>query len=190
QLQQKEIAAQERDVAPMRVFRGTEADILADGTIDYDAKTLAKFDFVIASIHSRFTMSKDEMTERMLRALDNPYVTFLGHLTGRKLLSRDGYTIDYERIFEKAAKKGVMIEINGNPNRLDIDWRHIRRALDLGVNFSINPDAHSIHEYAALISGTWVARKAGLSAKEIFNTKPVDEVAEYLKKRHKNVPSS
>ncbi|HSY48184.1 MAG TPA: PHP domain-containing protein [Thermoanaerobaculia bacterium] len=181
--QQKEIAATEGDVAPMRVFRGTEADILPDGTIDYDARTLAKFDFVIASIHSRFHMPKDEMTERMLRALDNPYVTFLGHLTGRKLLSRDGYTIDYERVFEKAAARGVMIEINGNPNRLDIDWRHVRRALDLGVGFSINPDAHSVHEYAALISGTWVARKAGLSAKEIFNTKPVEEVAEYLKAR-------
>jgi len=181
--QQKEIAANEGDVAPMRVFRGTEADILPDGTIDYDAKTLAQFDFVIASIHSRFQMPKDEMTERMLRALDNPYVTFLGHLTGRKLLSRDGYSIDYDRVFEKAAARGVMIEINGNPNRLDIDWRHVRRALDLGVGFSINPDAHSVHEYAALISGTWVARKAGLSAKEIFNTKPVEEVAEYLKGR-------
>ena len=184
-LQQQEIAANERGVAPMRVFRGTEADILADGTIDYDAATLEKFDFVIASIHSRFQMTKDEMTERMLRALDNPSVTFLGHLTGRKLLSRDGYTIDYERIFEKAAARGVMIEINGNPNRLDIDWRHVRRALDLGVGFAINPDAHSVHEYAALISGTWVARKAGLSAKEIFNTKPVEEVSEYLKKRRK-----
>ena len=184
-LQQQEIAANERGVAPMRVFRGTEADILADGTIDYDAATLEKFDFVIASIHSRFQMTKDEMTERMLRALDNPSVTFLGHLTGRKLLSRDGYTIDYERIFEKAAARGVMIEINGNPNRLDIDWRHVRRALDLGVGIAINPDAHSVHEYAALISGTWVARKAGLSAKEIFNTKPVEEVSEYLKKRRK-----
>jgi DNA polymerase (family 10) len=185
-LQQKEIAAQERGVAPMRVFRGTEADILPDGTIDYDEKTLSKFDFVIASIHSRFQMTKDEMTERMLRALDNPYVTFLGHLTGRKLLARDGYTIDYEKIFEKAAARGVMIEINGNPNRLDIDWRHVRRALDLGVAFSINPDAHSVHEYAALISGTWVARKAGLSAKEIFNAKPVEEVAEYLKARRQS----
>ena len=183
-LQHKEIAAHEAEVAPMRIFRGTEADILPDGTIDYDEKTLAKFDFVIASIHSRFQMPKDEMTERMLRALDNPYVTFLGHLTGRKLLSRDGYTIDYDRIFEKAAARGVMIEINGNPNRLDIDWRHIRRALDLGVRFAINPDAHSIHEYAALISGTWVARKAGLTAKEIFNTKPVEEVEEYLQARH------
>lgn len=183
--QQKEITANERSVAPMHVFRGTEADILPDGTIDYDATTLEKFDFVIASIHSRFQMTKDEMTERMLRALDNPCVTFLGHLTGRKLLSRDGYTIDYERIFEKAAARGVMIEINGNPNRLDIDWRHVRRALDLGVGFAINPDAHSVHEYAALISGTWVARKAGLSAKEIFNTKPVEEISEYLKGRRK-----
>jgi DNA polymerase (family 10) len=185
--QHKEIAANEKEVAPMRVFRGTEADILPDGTIDYDTKTLARFDFVIASIHSRFTMTKDEMTERMLRALDNPYVTFLGHLTGRKLLSRDGYAVDYERIFERAAARGVMIEINGNPNRLDLDWRHIRRALDLGVGFSINPDAHSVHEYAALISGTWVARKAGLSAKEIFNTQPLEKVAEYLKKRSESV---
>jgi DNA polymerase IV (family X) len=181
--QQNEITAKEVNVAPMRVFRGTEADILPDGAIDYDTKTLAKFDFVIASIHSRFGMTTDEMTERMLRALDNPYVTFLGHLTGRKLLSRDGYTIDYERVFEKAAARGVMIEINGNPNRLDIDWRHIRRALDLGVGFSINPDAHSVHEYAALISGTWVARKAGLTAKEIFNTQPLEKVEEYLKSR-------
>ena len=187
-LQQQEIAANERGVAPMRVFRGTEADILPDGTIDYDAATLEKFDFVIASIHSRFQMTKDEMTERMLRALDNPSVTFLGHLTGRKLLSRDGYTIDYERIFEKAAARGVMIEINGNPNRLDLDWRHIRRALDLGVTFTINPDAHSTHEYNALISGTWVARKAGLTAKEIFNTKPVEEVAEYLEARREKAP--
>jgi DNA polymerase (family 10) len=107
----------------------------------------------------------------------------LGHLTGRKLLSRDGYTIDYERIFAKAAARGVMIEINGNPNRLDLDWRLMRRALDLGVAFSINPDAHSIHEYAALISGTWVARKAGLTAKEIFNTQPLEKVEAYLSAR-------
>jgi DNA polymerase (family X) len=181
--QQKEIAAQERSVAPMRVFRGTEADILPDGTIDYDAKTLAGFDFVIASVHSRFGMSNDEMTERILRALDNPFVTFLGHLTGRKLLARDGYTMDFDRVFEKAAARGVMIEINGNPNRLDLDWRHIRRALDLGVGFSINPDAHSIHEYAAIVSGTWVARKAGLTAKEIFNAQPVEKVEEYFARK-------
>ena len=127
-------------------------------------------------------MPKDEMTERLLRALDNPFVTFLGHLTGRLLLSRDGYTMEFDRVFERAAQRGVMIEINGNPRRLDIDWRLAGRALDRGVHFGIHPDAHSIHEYAALISGTWAARKAGLSAKEIFNTKPVEEVSDYLRK--------
>jgi len=181
--QQAEIGRQERSVSPMRVFRGTEADILADGGIDYDTKTLATFDFVIASIHSRFGMSKEEMTERILRALDNPYVTFLGHLTGRLLLARDGYSMDFDRVFEKAGERGVMIEINGNPRRLDIDWRLVGRAYDRGVRFSIHPDAHSIQEYNALITGTWVARKAGLSPRDVFNTKPVDEVATYLQER-------
>jgi DNA polymerase (family 10) len=164
----------------MRVFRGTEADILQNGTMDYGAKVLSKLDFVIASVHSSFTMQKDEMTDRILRAMDDPYVTFLGHLTGRKLLSRDGYTVEFERIFEKAGQRGVMIEINGNPNRLDLDWRHIRRALDHGVMFSINPDAHSVGEYNAVITGTWVARKGGLGPKQIFNTRDVDEVAEWF----------
>ena len=181
--QQAEIARHEQEVTPMRVFRGTEADILADGGIDYETPTLTTFDFVIASIHSRFGMSRDEMSERILRALDNPFVTFLGHLTGRLLLARQGYTMEFDRVFEKAGQHGVMIEINGNPRRLDIDWRLVGRAYDRGVRFSIHPDAHSTQEYNALITGTWVARKAGLSPREIFNTKPVDEVAEYLKGR-------
>ena len=123
------------------------------------------------------------MTERILKALDNPHVTFIGHLTGRLLLAREGYTMDFDRVFEKAGARGVMIEINGNPRRLDIDWRLAGRALDRGVRFSIHPDAHSIREYNALISGTWAARKAGLSPKEIFNTKPVEEVAAFLRGR-------
>jgi DNA polymerase (family X) len=181
--QHAEIAREEKNFKPMRVFRGTEADILQNGTMDYGAKVLSKLDFVIASIHSSFTMPKDEMTDRILRAMDDPYVTFIGHLTGRRLLSREGYSVDYDRIFEKAGQRGVMIEINGNPQRLDLDWRHIRRALDRGVLFSINPDAHSISEYNAVITGTWVARKAGLGPKQIFNTRDVDEVAEFLEKR-------
>jgi len=181
--QHAEIARLEQDVAPMRVFRGTEADILNDGTMDYGAAILSRFDFVIASIHSNFKMPQDEMTARMLRAMDDPHVTFIGHLTGRKLLAREGYSVDYDRIFEKAGERGIMIEINGNPNRLDVDWRHIRRALDRGVVFSINPDAHSVSEFNALITGTWVARKAGLSPKYVFNTRGVEEVEEWLRTR-------
>jgi DNA polymerase (family 10) len=181
--QHAEIARLEPEMKPMRVFRGTEADILNDGAMDYGDKILSRFDFVIASVHSNFKMSKEEMTDRILRALDDPHVTFIGHLTGRKLLAREGYSVAYDRIFEKAGERGVMIEINGNPNRLDVDWRHIQRALDRGVVFSINPDAHSIGEYNALITGTWVARKAGLTAKEIFNARPVEEVEEWLKSR-------
>jgi DNA polymerase (family 10) len=182
--QHAEIAKHEKSVAPMRVFRGTEADILGDGTMDYGAKVLSKLDFVIASVHSNFKMEIDEMTDRIVRAMDDPHVTFIGHLTGRKLLARAGYSVEYDRIFDKAAERGVMIEINGNPNRLDLDWRHVRNALDRGVMFSINPDAHSIGEYNAVVTGTWVARKAGLPAKHIFNTKSVEEVAEFFAKRH------
>ncbi|MGN6183419.1 MAG: helix-hairpin-helix domain-containing protein [Thermoanaerobaculia bacterium] len=184
-LQHAEITRDEKVVAPMRVFRGTEADILPDGTMDYGAKILSKFDFVIASVHSQFNMDIDAMTERILTAMDDPHVTFLGHLTGRKLLSRDGYSVAYDRIFDKAAERGVMIEINGNPNRLDVDWRHLRNALDRGVTFGIHPDAHSVGEYNAVITGTWVARKAGLSPKHIFNTKGVEEVEEFLRARRK-----
>jgi DNA polymerase (family 10) len=176
--QQAEIARQEKDVKPMRVFRGTEADILPDGTMDYGKRILSKFDFVVASVHSQFKMDVDAMTDRILRAMDDPHVTFLGHLTGRLLLSRDGYRVDYDRIFDKAAETGVMIEINGNPRRLDVDWRHLRKAVDRGVVFSIHPDAHSIREYNPVVTGTWVARKGGLSPKHIFNTKSVEEVEE------------
>lgn len=183
QAQQAEITRQEKSVLPMRVFRGTEADILPDGTMDYGSRILSKFDFVVASVHSQFQMDTGQMTARILSAMDDPHVTFLGHLTGRLLLSREGYRVDYDQIFDKAAETGVMIEINGNPRRLDVDWRHLRRAVDRGVVFSIHPDAHSISEYNAVLTGTWVARKGGLSPKHIFNTKSVEEVEEFFASR-------
>jgi DNA polymerase (family X) len=181
--QQAEIESYKERFAPMRIFKGTEADILADGEIDYATPILRTFDFVIASVHSRFNMPKDEMTDRMLRALSNPFVTFLGHITGRLLLSREGYSIDFNRVFDAAAKQGVMIEINGNPNRLELDWRVIRTALDRGVRFSIHPDAHSVSELDNVISGTWVARKAGLTSSEIFNTRSVEEIEAHFAAR-------
>lgn len=181
--QHAEIDKQCAAVAPMRVFRGTEADILDDGSMDYGPETLSRFDFVIASIHSRFGMDEEQMTARMLRALDDPFVTILGHLTGRLLLARKGYAIDFDRVFDRAVERGVMIEINGNPHRLELDWRLVRRAVDRGVLLCINPDAHSINELSHVVSGTWLARKGGLSPKHIFNTRPADDVAEYLAAR-------
>ncbi|HEY4641529.1 MAG TPA: PHP domain-containing protein [Thermoanaerobaculia bacterium] len=178
-MQQSEIAREAKSIKSLRVFKGTEADILPDGTMDY-GEDLDMFDFVVASIHSRFQMTEDEMTERILRALDDPRVTILGHLTGRRLLTRDGYRVDYDKIFDKCAERNVLVEINGNPQRLDVDWRHLRNAADRGCMFSINPDAHSIREMTHVVSGTWVARKAALGPKEIFNTKPVEEVEEWM----------
>ena len=182
--QHAEIKKHEPTVKPMRVFRGSEVDILGDGTMDYGDRILSKFDFVVASVHSNFKTPKDEMTARILKAMDDPHVTFLGHLTGRLLLSREGYSVDYDAIFDKAAETGVMIEINGNPRRLDVDWRYLKRAVDRGVVFSIHPDAHSTGEYNAVITGTWVARKGGLSPKHIFNTKSVEEVEEFFESRN------
>jgi DNA polymerase (family 10) len=167
----------------LTIFHGTEADILADGSIDYEPSLLAELDFVIASVHSRFGMSVDEMTERLVRALSNPFVTFLGHMTGRMLLTREGYSFDLDAVFEAAAAHGVMIEINGNPNRRDIDWRLLRRALDRGVGFSIHPDAHAVRALDNTVPGVWNARKAGLGPDQIFNTRPVEEVAEVLAAR-------
>lgn len=170
----------------LTIFHGTEADILGDGSLDYEPDLLSELDFVIASVHSRFGMSSDEMTERLVRALANPFVTFLGHMTGRMLLTREGYSFDVDAVFDAAAKHGVMIEINGNPNRRDIDWRLIRRALDRGVRFSIHPDAHAVRALDNTVPGVWNARKAGLGPCEIFNTQPVEEVAAYLAARRRN----
>lgn len=183
--QQAELDGHGESFRPMRILKGTEADILLDGSIDYGHAVLARFDFVVASIHSRFSMGVEEMTERIVRALANPFVTFLGHPTGRLLLARPGYQVDFDRIFEAAVANDVMIEINGNPNRLDLDWRLLRRAADRGVTFSIHPDAHSTAEMDYVVSGCDVARKGGLAPAQIFNTRPLDQVAEYLEKRRK-----
>jgi DNA polymerase (family X) len=159
----------------IRVLKGVEADILQDGRIDFDEAVLARLDFVIASIHSRFNMNAAEMTARMLAAMDNPHLTIIGHPTGRLLLSRDPYGLDIEAVIEKAASKGVALEINADPHRLDLDWRLARRARDRGAAMSIGADAHSAAGIANVEYGVGIARKGWLGAADILNALPVEE---------------
>jgi DNA polymerase (family 10) len=165
------------------VLKGVEADILADGEIDYDAELLDRFDYVIASVHSRFSMNREAMTQRVLRALDDPHVTILGHPTGRLLLSREAYAIDIEAVLEKAADNGVAVEINADPHRLDLDWRHCQLAKSLGCSFEIGPDAHSTRGLANTSFGVGVARKGWLEASDVINALSADAILRRLRSR-------
>lgn len=167
----------------VRILKGVESDILAEGQLDYPVEVLAGFDFVIGSIHSRFGLAEAAMTARVLRALDHPELTILGHPTGRLLLSRDPYPIDLEAVFARAAANGVAIEINADPHRLDLDWRVLRRARDLGVVIAIGADAHNLAGIENMAFGVGIARKAGLAPDEILNTRPVDQFLAFARSR-------
>ncbi|HOP73549.1 MAG TPA: DNA polymerase/3'-5' exonuclease PolX [Bacillota bacterium] len=166
-----------------KIFKGIEADILPDGRLDYDDELLAQCDFVIGSIHSRFKMDKAEMTSRVLRAMENPYLTILGHPTGRILLQRPEYPLDMDAVLAQAARCGVILEFNANPNRLDLDWRWCRKAKELGVLISINPDAHSTRDLNLARLYLMVARKGWLEKTDVFNTRSAVEVESYFKNR-------
>lgn len=166
-----------------RILKGIEADILADGRVDYDAQILDGFDYVIGSIHSRFSMDGDAMTKRVLAAMDDPHLTILAHPTGRLLLTREPYPIDIEAVLEKAAKVGVSVELNADPHRLDLDWRYCRLAKELGVTIEIGPDAHSTAGLDNVHFGIGMARKAWLEAGEILNTRSADDVIAFARKR-------
>jgi DNA polymerase (family X) len=166
-----------------RILKGIEADILADGRLDYDAGILDGFDYVIGSIHSRFSMDGDAMTKRVLAALDDPHLTILAHPTGRLLLSREPYAIDVEAVLERAAKTGVAVELNADPHRLDLDWRYCRQAKELGVTIEIGPDAHSPAALDNVHFGIGMARKAWLEAAEILNTRSAEHVVAFARKR-------
>jgi DNA polymerase (family 10) len=166
-----------------RIFKGIESDILPDGSLDYPEDVLRQFDFVVASIHGQFRMDRETQTERLLRAVGNPFTTILGHMTGRQLLRRSGYDVDIERILKACADHGVAVEINANPWRLDLDWRWHLRGLQLGCIFSINPDAHSIAELDLMRWGLAMARKGGVSADRILNARKLRGFTQWLEDR-------
>ena len=163
-----------------RLFSGIECDILADGALDYDDDVLASFDFVVASVHTRFGMSEAEATERVVRAVSNPFTTILGHPTGRLLLAREGYPLDHEAVIDACAAHGVAIELNANPYRLDLDWRWIRTATVRGVLIAINPDAHSTEQLDYMRWGVEVARKGWLTAADCLNARSLDDFEAWL----------
>ena len=178
-----EIDALNRKLKGIRILKGTECDILEDGTLDYDDDLLMGFDYVVASVHSLFGLPEAAQTERVCRALRHPRVTMLGHATGRLLLRRDGYKIDLEAVIQTAAASGAMIEINAQPSRLDLDWVWVKRAKALGVMIVINPDAHSPGELALTPFGVNVARRGWLTKADVFNTRPLAAVLAELQRR-------
>lgn len=165
-----EIDELNRELAPFRIYKSIESDILADGSLDYPDEVLAGFDLVIASVHSGLNMDEAKATERLLRAIRNPYTTILGHPTGRLLLSRAGYPLDHRAVIDACAEHGVIIELNANPYRLDLDWSWIPYASEKGVKISINPDAHSTGGIGDIRYGVLAARKGGLRAADCWNT--------------------
>jgi DNA polymerase (family 10) len=167
----------------IKILKGIESDILKDGSLDYEEDLLKQFDFVIASVHSNFKMSKEEMTERIIKAVKNKYTTILGHLTGRLLLSRDGYDLDIYKVIDACAEYDKIIEINSNPHRLDIDWRYIKYAKEKGVKLAICPDAHRVEGLLDVKYGVGIARKGWLEAKDVINTYNIDQVYEIFKQK-------
>lgn len=183
--QHTEIDALNKKLAPFTVFKGIESDILGDGSLDYSNEVLSTFDFVVASIHSNLKMSEEKAMSRLLKAIENPYTTILGHPTGRLLLMREGYPVDHKKMIDACAANGVVIEINANPYRLDLDWRWIDYALNKNVMLSINPDAHETAGYHDMYYGVCVARKGGLNKDMCFNALPLEQIKAHFQGRRK-----
>lgn len=179
--QHQHVDALNQQLAPFKIFKGIESDILPDGSLDYPDEVLAQFDFLIVSIHNGFNMTEKAATDRLITAISNPYTTILGHLTGRLLLRRRGYLVDHHAIIDACAAYGVAIEINAHPWRLDLDWRWVPYALQKGVQLSINPDAHSKADFDNMIYGVEVARKGGLTQANTLNALSATALTAWLK---------
>jgi DNA polymerase (family 10) len=180
--QHAEIDALNKTLAPFRIFKSIECDILSDGTMDYPNEVLASFDLVIASIHSNLDMPEEKAMARLMGAIHNPHVTIMGHLTGRLLTRRRGYPVDHKAIIDACAERGIVIEINASPNRLDMDWRWIEYALEKGLLLSINPDAHSFDDFHNLKYGVAVAQKGGLTKDRNLSSFSLAEFEAFLGK--------
>ena len=167
----------------LRILKGTECDILKDGALDYDDATLASFDFVVASIHGNFNLPPNEQTQRLIRALENPYCSILGHPTGRILLQREGYNPDLEAVLARAGELGVAVELNGDPHRLDLDWRFLRFATERGVRIPITTDAHSPAGLGNLRYGVSMARKGWLTAEQCLNTLDTEPLLDFFRQQ-------
>jgi DNA polymerase (family 10) len=170
----------------LHILHGTECDILKDGALDFADRVLARLDFVVASIHSNFQMSRDEQTRRLVRAIANPFVDIIGHPTGRVLLTREGYPLDMDEIIEAAARHNTCIEINASPSRLDLDWRFVRKARDKDIKIPIDPDAHSLAGIDDMRYGIGVARKGWLRPADVPNTLKIDDLLAFFRQRRKN----
>jgi DNA polymerase (family 10) len=185
--QHDEIDQLRKMFSEIRIFRGTESDILGDGSLDYDKDTLESFDFVIGSIHSRFNLSEEEMTTRVIRAIENPYTTIIGHPTGRLLLARESYPLNIRKVIDAAVANGVAIEINANPHRLDLDWRAGKYAAEKGAVLSINPDAHNTDGLSDITYGVGIARKSWLTPGQILNARDAEGFLNFsLSRRRSN----
>jgi DNA polymerase (family 10) len=178
--QVEEIRGLNGEFEGFRLFAGSEVDILRDGSLDFADDVLSRLDYCVASVHNLFNLPEDEMTRRICRAMENPHVTMLGHLTGRLLLKRDGYAVNHAAVIDCAAETRTVIELNCNPQRLDMDWRWWKRARDKGVLCSINPDAHSTRGLHYLGIGVRLARKGWLRKQDVLNTRSAAEIARFL----------
>ncbi len=174
--QHEEIDHLNKKIKDFHLFKGIESDILNDGSLDYPDEILKRFDFIVASVHTNLKMDKEKATIRLIKAIENPYTTILGHPTGRLLLSRKGYDFDYKKVIDACAANNVVIEINANPLRLDLDWRWHQYALDKRVKLSINPDAHRNEGFLDMHYGILAARKGGLNKEMCLNAFSLEEI--------------
>jgi DNA polymerase (family X) len=186
----EEIKEADDKIDGFRIFSGIESDILGDGSLDYNDKILSMFDVVIASVHSGLRMDKETATNRLLKAIENPYTRILGHTTGRILLSREAYPLDFDKIFDACMKYDVAIELNANPLRLDIDWEYIQKIQEMGIKISINPDAHSRFEVKYMDYGVIIAQKGGLVRKNCLNAENVNIFGNWVRQKKLNISNN